>query len=661
MTYFLARGLRACLLGGVPAAVLYGAAFAQEPPLATEDRVLSQRSGADGSLDALDREAARAGQSEDGAVEVEEVVVVGSQIRGARVTDTLPVTVLDAEDIETTAASTGDELFRSIPQAGDVAFTESRQTGGINDARGDTASINLRALGTGNTLVLLNGRRMVLHPGTQSENLVPVTSVNVNAIPVIGVRRLEVLRDGASAIYGTDAVAGVVNTVLKNDFEGFTFQIERGQAETGGLAETEASFEAGRDFNGGSTNISVFGAYTQRDPLFAREREYSRSSDLRPLVAGTPFADDTDFNNTSVDTPWTEILRLNPGTFTRSTTATVVGGQQLTTTANNAFHVQPSTNPGCIAPGQAPGTCYDNATLSTATEDLNLRYNDNEQRTLIGETERVNLFTFLNHEFEGGLELFGEVGLFFSDYNTQREQDTPLGSQRIIVPANAFYNPLGSGPGRIPGLGTSVPAAGVPVELQDYRPVDVGPQRINVDQSITRYLAGLRGEWRGFDLEGAVLYSRAKTDDTMSAISLTAFQAAVSGTTADAYNPFNGGDPARPSEGDSTPGAPSVNFLVDVSRVSSTSIALADFRVSRPDVLSLWAGDIGVAAGVEFRHETFEDDRDPRLDGAIAFRDLAGGGNGSDVMGVSPTPTRRASATWPRPSSSSPCPWSRAR
>ncbi|HEX8569849.1 MAG TPA: TonB-dependent receptor [Caulobacteraceae bacterium] len=644
MPHLFTRGLKACLLGGASAAVLCGTAVAQEPPKATEDPAIAQvpRPAPQPAVpgDQIDQESAERAQAEEEAAEVEELVVVGSQIRGARVTDALPVTVLDTEDIENTGATSGDELFRSIPQAGDVAFTESRQTGGINDARGDTASINLRALGTGNTLVLINGRRMVLHPGTQSENLVPVATVNVNAIPVMGVRRLEILRDGAAAIYGTDAVAGVVNTVLKNNFEGFTIQAEYGRSEGTDASEFDLSFEAGRDFNGGNTNVSVFGAFTSREPMFARERRYSRHSDLRPLVVGTPFENDTDFNNTSTDTPWTEILRLNPN-FTRSTTATRVGTTQLTTTTNNAFHVQPSSNPGCIGPGQTADTCYDNGTLSTATEDANLRYNDNEFRTLLGEVDRVNLFTFINHDFANGVEGFAEVGMFFSDYNSQREGDTPLATQRIIIPANAYYNPLGSGPGRIAGLGTSVPAGGVPVEIQDYRPIDVGPQKINVDQSVVRYLAGLRGEWRGFDWETAFVYSRAETTDTMNAVSLTAFQAAVSGTTAAAYNPFNGGDPANPSEGDSTPNSQAIidSFMVDVSRDSSTSLSMADFRVSKPDVFRLWGGDVGMATGVELRHETYAEDRDDRLDGTIMFQALdPTAAPTSDVMGVSPTP-----------------------
>src|SRR3712207_2630920 len=283
------------LLGGV-SIMAASAAFAQDaaPPPGTPDTEESTVTQTTRPGDpAAPADTTSVVQEEQG----EEIIVVGTQIRGADVTDILPVTVLETDDIEATGATSGDELFRSIPQAGDVAFNESRDAGGINDARGDTASINLRALGTGNTLVLLNGRRMVLHPGTQAENLVPVQSVNTNAIPVMGIRRLEVLRDGAAAIYGTDAVAGVVNTVLKNNFDGATVQLEGGWSEGTDASEYDLSFEIGPGFNGGRTNVSVFGAATFRDPMFAREREYSRNSDMRPLVVGTPFENDTDFNN----------------------------------------------------------------------------------------------------------------------------------------------------------------------------------------------------------------------------------------------------------------------------------------------------------------------------------------------------------------------------
>lgn len=568
----------------------------------------------------------------------EEVVVIGSQIKGADVAGALPVTILNEDDIAATAATSGDDLFRSIPQAGDVAFNESRDAGGINDARGDTASINLRALGTGNTLVLLNGRRMVLHPGTQSENLVPVQSVNTNAIPVMGVRRVEVLLDGAAAIYGSDAVAGVINTVLKDNFRGLRTTAEIGFTEDSGQVEAEFAFEFGHRFNGGKSNISVFGSYNHRDPLYARERRNSQSADLRPLVAGTAFAGDSDFDNTSTDSIWGEFQRLT-NSFVASTTTASVNGTSLT--SSGIFHIQPNTNDGCIAATPYAGTCWDNSSLSTLSTDNNLKYDINDVRTIQGRNDRINLFGFFNHEFDSGLEFFAEVGWYRADYQSQREQDTALASQRLIIPANGYYNPFGptGSAFRIPGL-SGVSTSGVPIELIDYRPVDAGPLVVNVRNDTTRFLAGFRGEVLGFDFDSAALYSRARTADSMRTVSLTLFQQALSRLDASAYNPFNGGDPLNPGRYDSTPNPQSVidGFMVDIGRVSTTELAMGDFKISKNDLFTLPGGRVGMAAGVEFRHETFADDRDDRLDGTIVFTALDGSSNGSDTMGASPTP-----------------------
>lgn len=600
--------LKAVLLASA-ASLIAGAAFAQDEPTATGE-----------------------------ASDVEEITVVGSQIKGNKATEALPVTVLNNDDIDAAAPGSGDELFRAIPQAGDVSFTESRTTGGINDARGDTASINLRSLGTGNTLVLLNGRRLVLHPAIQVENLVPVATVNTNTIPVSGVRRIEVLRDGASAIYGTDAVAGVINTVLKSNFDGFTVDSELGFTEDSGQEQFELSFELGKDFNGGRSNVSLFGAYTQRDPLWAYERRFSRNSDMRGLFTKGPWAGDTDWQNNSLDTPWGEFQRLTTS-YVASTTAASYNGTSFTT--SGVFHVQPSTNEGCIVP-LSGNVCYDNSTLSTASTDNNLRYNSNDERTLWGELERINLFGFANHEFDNGIELFSELGYFKSTSSGSREQETTLSNQRVIVPINGYWNPFGpvGSPNRLPLL-TGVATTGVPIELLDYRLVDAGAQTYTVDQSVARYLVGVRGEHWGWDWESAFVYSRAETEDVQRAPSLTLFQAALGGTTADtAYNPFNGGNPADPDAGDSSPNSRSIinSFIVPVTRKSHTSMALWDFKVSKADLFSWWGGDIGMAAGVEVRRETYGDDRDARLDGTITYTDLAGVTTGSDVMGVSPTP-----------------------
>ena len=217
---------------------------------------------------------------------VEEVVVVGSQIEGSKVTAALPVTVLSLEQINATGAVSGDDLYRSIPQMGDVSFNPTTGATSSNFARGDVGSVNLRNLGVGNTLVLLNGRRLVAHPGSQAERLVPVLTYNTNSIPVAGLARLEVLRDGAAAIYGSDAVAGVVNNVLRRDIDGATVELKYGAAEETNLHETEFTAFLGRNFSEGRGNLSMFFNYVDRSALSSSDQSYTASTRPARSAAG---------------------------------------------------------------------------------------------------------------------------------------------------------------------------------------------------------------------------------------------------------------------------------------------------------------------------------------------------------------------------------------
>lgn len=571
---------------------------------------------------------------------VNEIVVVGSQIKGSKITDTLPVTVLDMDAIDAIGASSGDELFRAIPQAGDVGFNEQRTTGGINDARGDVASINLRSLGTGNTLVLLNGRRMVLHPGYQTENLVPVTSVNANAIPVSGVRRLEVLRDGAAAIYGTDAVGGVVNTVLRDNFDGITGEVQYGGSEGTSLREFEGNLAIGRTFNQGRTNVSLFLDYLDRQGMPAADRPYAANYDLRPLVEGTPFEGDTDFDNRSTNSPFGEFQLYNY-------TATVRQNGNAITSPSDYWHIQPDTIVGCIA-DLGNGLCADNSTQNSASdEDRLYRYNIPFDRWIVGDTERFNSFLFANHEFDSGLEAFVEAGLYLSDYTTYREADAPLNAVDIIIPANNYWNPFGpvtfsdgsANPNRLPGL--NIPDEGVAMILNDYRFVDAGPEVIEVKNTNYRLLAGLRGQVEGWDWESALLWSEATTEDKSNRISNTLLQQSLALETPMAYNVFNGGSLTDFSNGDATPNdQPIIDAItVDAFRTNKSQLGMWDLRVSRPDLFDLPAGSVGVAFGGEYRYEAFEDDRDERLDGTITFTNpVSGEVSTSDLLGSSATP-----------------------
>jgi len=584
--------IRALLLASTALAVGAGSAIAQQAPPAAE-----QASEAPGDV----------------------VVVVGSQIAGAKPTEALPVTVIGQDEIDAISATSGDDLFRSIPQLGDVAFNTSRTIGSVNDARGDTASINLRALGTGNTLVLLNGRRMVNHPGTQAENLVPVVTVNTNSLPVSGIQRVEVLLDGASAIYGADAVAGVVNTVLKKDFEGLTAELTYGGEDGVEATELSGNIEFGINSDDNRTNLSVFASYFGRDPIFASERPISYNADLRSRLPAVWAADATassQFNNTSITSAW--------GIFDRFSTGNVTVNGTAVSNAAGQFHLQPNSLPGCLAQLNG-GVCIG----STSTRPPEIRYNVNDVTTTQNGIDRYNVFTFFNHEFESGLELFAEGGVYLADSVGYREAAPMLGAAPIVIPSSNYYNPFGpvGSPNRLPV--TNAPAGGLDLVLGSltgtaaYRPIDAGPRKTEVQNLSTRALVGLRGDWAGWNWESALLYSQANTEDKENRVSNTLFQQALARSTPDAYNPFSGGCVNDFDGGDCTPSQRAAidSFTVAVFRRNETSIASWDFKLSRPDLFAIWAGDIGAAVGVEVRRETFEDNRDPRQDGTLTFRD----------------------------------------
>lgn len=573
----------------------------------------------------------------------EEIVVTGSRIEGSKIAETLPVSVLSEERIAATGSVSGDDLFRSIPQAGDVQFQEARTTGNLNDARGDNASINLRSVGTGNTLVLINGRRMILTPGTQTENFVPVQTANTNSLPVGATRRIEVLRDGAAAIYGADAVAGVVNVVTDDKYQGFRVDARHGFAD--GTSETTGAVKGGiRTRSGG--HITLFGSYTHRTPLFASERAFSASENHMPALVGTPWENDTSFDNRSTSSPWGSFTTI-PVTAVRQGTATL--------TATGVFHIEPTSNTaaGCSSTVINGNLCLRSGTITGAADRV-LRYDENPDRTIRGGLDRINLFSTFRQDI-GAVELFGEAGYYHAELEGQREQSAPISSAVISIPASNFYNPFGAttiggvaNPNRLAGL-VNVPTTGLALRITTYRPVDAGPRTFEVTDDSIRTLLGVRGQWGNFKWDSAATYSWARTDDhTRNAISNTLFQAALGRSTPDAYNPFNGGNQVNFSLGDGTPSnaATIQSFLVDVHRISETSLGTLDFRISNPEIFKLPGGDVGFASGVEVRRETYSDDRDARLDGTISYTDSVSGIRyGTDIMGASPAPDVNADRT----------------
>ena len=573
---------------------------------------------------------------------VDEITVTGTQIKGAKISDALAVSVFSSEDIEIMGIESGDELIDMIPELGQNFFSETDTAGGVNAARGDVGAINMRNLGTGNTLVLLNGRRMVNMATYQTEEIggsfVPVNSVNSNHIPVYGVERVEILRDGASAIYGADAVAGVINTVLKDDFEGFTIRARYTDFDNLPRGDEALSLEWGKSLNGGATHVGVFARHYTRDRVNSQDDPRWANSDFRyRFDPSSPYATSTIFRNDSANSLYGQ-FDIVPSVGSSHS----LRQNELVDSAGE-FEIYPigdarcnNTQSGASAPvfDLGYGTCLHEDGQGT------IRYNLNDNRDLLSELERTTVYAYLNHELESGLELFADAYFYDSKTNRINAPSIDLSSVPLRVGAENYYNPFGpiGSPNRLPDsiIGTDVPAEGYELRMDFYRFAEV-PRIVDNDGDAYRLLLGLRGSRGDWDWESALVYSEATRDDvTHNRISNTLITNALFDPTPSAYNPFSGGVDTNLEQA-----------LIDVYRKGETTLAMWDAKVSNAELFQMPAGPAGFVAGYEYRKEEYVDDRDPRLDGTINFTDFEGDTYPltSDVVNSSPTPDGAGSRT----------------
>jgi iron complex outermembrane recepter protein len=205
---------------------------------------------------------------------LEEVIVTGSLIRGARTSS--PLTIVSRQYIDKSGYSNLAQVLQSLPQnfgGGSTEATARSPAGsGLNVSYG--SSPNLRGLGADATLVLLNGQRLA--PSAYGD------AVDVAAIPLSAVDRVEVLTDGASATYGSDAIAGVVNVILRTDYDGAETGLSAGSAARSSMNELTASQTLGK--NWGEANVLVNYEFFQRDNLEAKDRDYADVDDPFDLL-----------------------------------------------------------------------------------------------------------------------------------------------------------------------------------------------------------------------------------------------------------------------------------------------------------------------------------------------------------------------------------------
>ena len=562
--------------------------------------------------------------SADDESAVEEVVVTGSQIKGAKITGALPVSVITGIDIEAIAADSGDDLLESIAEQGQNYFTEAEDaSGGVNASRGDVGAYNLRNLGVGNSLTLLNGRRLVNSPGYQTEliggDYVPTVSVNSNLIPVSGIERLEILRDGASAIYGADAVAGVINNVLQTDFEGLNVTARVSAYDHFSAEDTTITAKWGSFFNDGSTNVSVFFDHYDRDNINAQEDPRWGAGDHRPFVDDdSPWKTSTSFRNLSSNSLYGQFDMVSSSEHSGESY------NHLWTDSNGEFEIFPLGDDKCTNRGHP---LFDTGFGTCIAQDGNgaLRSNFWGPTDVRSELVRTNAVMFINHDMDNGTESFTELAFYKSDSDRTAHASYAFSSSKHRVGADNYY--LNQLMVDVDGVPTAI-FAGKPLYIDNYR-YEERQRMVNVKKDTYRFLQGFRGSNGDWDWETAFVNSKATSDDvTSNRMSNNLLKEALNDPTPAAYNPFSAGVDSNIER-----------TLIDVYRKGSSELTMVDFKMSNNEFMELASGDIAVLVGFEYRDEEIVDDRDPRLDGTITYTDYEGDTYPlvADVLNSSPT------------------------
>lgn len=547
-------------------------------------------------------------------VKLDQYVVTGSNLKRLDQEKTLPVTVIDRDAMEVRDASQPADLLISIPQVTGLPGNETATLGAT--ARGDNSSSSLRGLPSSNTLVLLNGRRLPPHPISQSEAGVPTLTTNVNILPNRGIQRIDILRDGASSIYGTDAVAGVVNYIMRREFRGTELQLRYGETRYGDGTETRASLTHGFDFaNGKGRGILTVDLF-KRDATYARDRAFMAEADMS-YRAPAPWnvSTSTTFNARSATSEYGNysIGTVTNGVFTAGRTSGIPS--TLVATSGQFFLVPTATGVG-----------FQTGTPSRAGITHDYYWNNNAYRVLQPETKRGNVFAAGEYDLRENLTLFADLNYYRARSVTYREPDgiTASTDGNIIVPVDNPFNPFGSrfwSPTGAPNADGSARLTGTPaaVLISNKRLTDLATRTSTVDNTVYRGVAGVRGKLLGsWSWESALLYGESRvTDDEAGPSRKSLLIAAINQTDpAKAFNPFtrtfavqNGtlavtGDYKNPESVQQT-------FRSQFVRNGITKLGSWDARAGG-DVFDLWGGNtIGLAVGTEYRREVYDDFRPP--------------------------------------------------
>ena len=526
-----------------------------------------------------------------GAVPLQEIVVTGTSIKGIDAEKALPVQVLKGEDIARTGATTAEELFQQISAASSSGLTDAAQATGFQT--GAISTISLRGLGSARTLILINGRRSSPYGGGSIGTA--GNSVDISAIPISMVDRVEILKDGASAIYGSDAIAGVVNFILKTDYQGGQVSAYAGTPtrDGGGSEENVNGFLGHGDLKSDRYNVGLGFNFDHMSPIYGASR---------------PFA-----------------VRYSPAY-----------GNDVTSSfafpANVAVPGRGTRNPN--TPNCGPDSLFD------TNFPLQCRFDNSPFDSLQPEQKKYNAYLIATLALSDKQQLYGEAS-YAQTQTTTFVQPVPLSFQNPLLPGNPYIAylanllatqyPTYNNPAVKPGegaflLGPSSPyypaafaaangQAGQPLNLI-YRDFANGPRETLDTADTYRAVAGIRGTGLGWDYDAALLYSAVRVHEDLES-GYPQYSLIMPVLDSGNINPFG-----PTSDPNAIAAAKATEFLGQ-DFASKTSLASLGGSASR-EIVPLPAGKLSAAVGAEVRRETFE--YDPAA--AVQSGDIAGqGGN----------------------------------
>lgn len=479
----------------------------------------------------------------DPARELDKVQITGSRLSRTDTETPSPVQVITREEIARSGAVSVTEVMQWLPASN--GFNTS-----ANEPRGHGAgSVSLRGLGASATLVLINGRRVA--PAGFADAFGAPTFVDLNQIPMGIVERIEVLLDGASAVYGSDAVAGVVNIILRRDYHGFAVEAALGRSTHGDGLQSQASVTLGLgDLSTDRYNLIASVSHQDQDAVTNEARWHSRSADYR----GFGLAD----------------LR----------TAYSYPGNLFT--ADNRTFLQPLA--GCNTIGE-PGSANAGRCASRPVRDL------------VPESRRDALFVAGTAALSRGFELFGDATVGRSVVNPRNLSLAGSSySANGISPLGLFLLPVGHSQNPYP----------FEVAVRTRFADEPRFQTATIDTQ--RVVLGLRhpnlSDW---DVEAGLLWSRSKAQVVQTGvINEAVLRNEVFDARGRAVPGFRFGDPAA---NDPALMARLYPRLVEAGRTSTASV---DLRGTR-EVLRLPGGPVQLAIGGELRQERFSTAADPRV------------------------------------------------